>query len=233
MKEIKLDDRLTEIVRLLEKDKIYVDVGCDHGYVANFIVEKNIAKFVYATDISLPSLKKNEELALERGNSTKIVSLYGDGLNPVKDNDFDGAIIAGMGGELIISILNENIELIKDKILVLQPMSAARELRKFLYSNNLGIETESMTRDGNKFYEIIKVMPGAKTFSTTDFYFGENLVNSCDKILMEYIRLLIDINNSALDEVNISNNERALKRKSELEKENEIFKRILNECKNS
>lgn len=226
-----LDNRLKEIVELLGKVKIVVDVGCDHGYVANYLVENNLSDLVYATDISKDSLGKNREYSARRNNEDRVISLVGDGLNPVKDKEFNGVIIAGMGGELIIKILDDSKDIIDDKILVLQPMTASKELRKYLLENGFKIITESIVKDKNKFYEIIKATTGKSSGSKYSYYFGENLIEECDDTLIEYIENLLEKNKSFLIEAQKSKIEKGRERVKKLKEEIEFYEVIINGCK--
>ena len=230
-KSIKLDNRLKEIVKILGKNEIVVEVGCDHGYVANYLIEEDLAKLVYATDISKPSLEKNIEFSKLRGNENKVISILGNGLFPVKDKNFDAVIMAGMGGELIMKIIDDAFDFIQKKTLILQPMTARVELRKYLGEKGFKIEKESIIRDGNKFYEIIRAVPGEKIESTSFYYFGNNLVEECNETLIEYVEFLLEKNRVYLEQANKSNTEKSMLQRQKLTKEIEIFKEVLNECK--
>lgn len=230
-KSIKLDNRLKEIVKILGKNEIVVDVGCDHGYVANYLIEEDLAKLVYATDISKPSLEKNIEFSKLRGNENKVISILGNGLFPVKDKNFDAVIMAGMGGELIMKIIDDAFDFIQKKTLILQPMTARVELRKYLGEKGFKIEKESIIRDVNKFYEIIRAVPGEKIESTSFYYFGNNLVEECNETLIEYVEFLLEKNRVYLEQANKSNTEKSMLQRQKLTKEIEIFKEVLNECK--
>lgn len=230
-KSIELDDRLNEIVKILGENEIVVDVGCDHGYVANYLIEENFAKLVYATDISKPSLEKNIEFSKYRGNEYKVISLLGNGLFPVKNKDFNAVIMAGMGGELIMKIIDDSLDFIQDKTLVLQPMTARVELRKYLGKKGFQIKKESIVKDGNKFYEIIKAVPGEEIQSTSFYYFGNNLVEECNEVLIEYVKHLLEKNKMYLEQSKKSNTEKSILQRKKLEKEIEIFNEVLNGCK--
>lgn len=229
MKEINLNNRLKTIVDLLGPLNIVVDVGCDHGYVANYLVENNLSHLVYATDISGPSLMKNKEFAYNRGNDQKVISVLGDGLQPLKDKEFNGIIIAGMGGDLIIKILDEAKDFIEDKTLVLQPMTAKRDLRIYLYENGFSIIREELVRDGDKFYEIIKAQNGKVQKPKWDFYFGENLIEEKNPVLKEYLEFLIKKTNGFIQNASKSKSLKAQERIKELEEEKKIYEGVLNE----
>lgn len=230
MSEIKLDDRLMAIVELLGSVDIVVDVGCDHGYVANYLVENNLSKKVYATDISKDSLDKNREFSKKRGNEGEVISVLGDGLKPLNE-DFDGVVIAGMGGELIKEILEESKDKVKDKILILQPMTGRVELRKYLSENGFFIERESIVKDKNKFYEIIRAVPGEGYKSTSEFYFGNNLVADCNPVLIEYVEKYLEKTEIYLERAKNSKTKKGKAQQEDLKIEIKIFKGVLDECK--
>lgn len=229
--KIYLDNRLKEIVNLIGKVDVVVDVGCDHGYVSNYLVEENLSDLVYASDISYDSLMKNKEFAEKRKNSDKVISLHGNGLIPLKDKYFSGAIIAGMGGELIIKILEDSKELVRDKILVLQPMTAQKELRRYLSENGYEIIKESLVKESGKYYEIIKARSGNSEGSTCNYYFGENLIRDCDETFLEYVDFLRTKTLGLLEMAKVSETEKGRDRVKVLEEEINLYEVILDGCK--
>ena len=229
MKKIILDQRLLAIVDLVGKTATVVDVGCDHGYVANYLVEEKLAKKVYATDISEPSLRKNERFAYMRGNDQRVISLLGDGLEPLKDKDYDLVIIAGMGGDLIIKIIEESFDQVKDKTLVLQPMTQRDSVRKYLVAKGFKIQEEKIVRDKNKFYEIMKFIPGKDPGSTCDYLFGQNLLEAKDPVLKEYLEILLEKAESYIKKASQSQSPKAIKRRENLEREAKLYKELLDD----
>lgn len=229
MKKLILDQRLSAIVDLVGKADTVVDVGCDHGYVANYLVEENLAKKVYATDISEPSLRKNERFAYNRGNDQRVISILGDGLVPLRDKDFDLVIIAGMGGDLIIKILQESFDLVKDKTLILQPMTQRDQVRKYLVANGFKITKEAIVRDKNKFYEIMKFIPGKDLGSSCDYYFAKNLLEEKDPVLKEYLEHLLEKTENYIKKASQSQSTKAIKRRENLERQAKLYKELLDD----
>lgn len=229
MNKIILDQRLSAIVDLVGRADTVVDVGCDHGYVANYLVEEKLAKKVYATDISKPSLRKNERFAYMRGNDQRVISLLGDGLVPLKDKDYDLVIIAGMGGDLIIKIIEEAFDQVKNKTLVLQPMTQRDSLRKYLVAKGFKIQEEKIVRDKNKFYEIMKFIPGSDQGSTCDYLFGQNLLEEKDPVLKEYLEDLLEKTESYIKKASQSQSPKAIERRENLEREVKLYKELLND----
>lgn len=146
--------RLNEIVELCGKAKRVADVGCDHGKVLGELA-KNGAKYLVATDISEPSVRKAGEL-LNQLKFKKFSVRVGDGCQTLTEADkLDMIVVAGMGGLEIIEILKKSP--IKLTNLVLQPQNNVIKLRQFLMDNNFKIIVDKVIEDKQKFYNILKV----------------------------------------------------------------------------
>ena len=155
---MKLPARLEYIFSLCKKSIHTVDVGTDHGKLAVALVISGKADFVTASDINEKPLEKARTLVSELALSDKVRIFLTDGLNGMEDSSPDQIIIAGMGGELIRDIMsaaqwikNPNIRFI------LQPMTTAPELRRFLYEEGFTIECEGAVSEVDKVYEVLVV----------------------------------------------------------------------------
>lgn len=156
---MKLTKRLNEIAGMVNNNSIVADIGTDHGYIPKFLIDKEIAKMVIATDISKGSLDKTIGYIEEENLSDYINARLGDGLDPIKPFEVDTIIIAGMGGLLIAEILETNKKKLDSYIeYILQPMVGADELRKYLTNNGFRIIDDKVVREGDKFYEVIKAV---------------------------------------------------------------------------
>ena len=72
----KLSKRLQTIANVVTK-KVVCDVGCDHGLLAEYLLEKNIVDFVYVSDISKPSLDKAINLLSKKYNTFQAICTNG------------------------------------------------------------------------------------------------------------------------------------------------------------
>jgi len=109
-----------------------------------------------ATDISVASLNSARRSADEYNISDAITFIVTPGLDGISPADIDTIVIAGMGGETILSILKNapwtrqyNIKLI------LQPQSKIDLLSRFLYDTGYEIKEIKYVKDKNKRYTII------------------------------------------------------------------------------
>ncbi|MDE6361815.1 MAG: class I SAM-dependent methyltransferase, partial [Clostridia bacterium] len=77
----------------------------------------------------------------------------GDGLQVIDDGEVSCVVIAGMGGNEIMSILSHIPQGVKR--LVLSPHRNTVELRRFLSEKCIYIDKDYIVKDGRKFYDII------------------------------------------------------------------------------
>ncbi len=143
-------DRIKTICSYLGKCESFADVGCDHGYCAEYMLKNNLCEKAVISDVSAKSLNKAETLLASYVKSGRCIPVCCDGLQAV--GDVEQVLIAGMGGEEIVKILKEGY--IPDKF-VFQPMKNAPLLRNFLSDNGCKIIADDIFKDG-KFYFIIK-----------------------------------------------------------------------------
>ena len=159
-----LTKRLETIKNLVNNSKITVDVGTDHGYVPISLITEKRALKVIACDINKGPLNNARANIQKAGLFKKIELRLGGGLVPCETGEADTVIIAGMGGILIKDILEESyIKAQSAEKLILQPMNSQDVLREYLINNNFSIKNEHLAIEGEKFYNIIEVVPKKET----------------------------------------------------------------------
>lgn len=154
-------ERIGKICSYIDRCKTFADIGCDHGYCTQYALRKGLCERAYITDISAKCLKKAEKLLADYIESGVCVPICCDGLEGI-DKDCGQVLIAGMGGEEIIRILENSF--IPEKF-IFQPMKSAPELRKFLIERGCAITADDIFFDG-KYYFIIK---GERTGGTSPY----------------------------------------------------------------
>ena len=182
----RLTKRLETIVSELYKVKVFADIGCDHGYVAEAMLKSGKCDQAIITDVSAACLKKAEDL-LKADFKGRYISVVADGFNGVPPSD--EALIAGMGGELIISILKSADAL--PNILALQPMKNTDKVRSFLIKSGYKLIKDYLFKAEGKFYDFILAVKGEeeKPYTEKEIRFGRgNLSGKCEDF-KEYILL--------------------------------------------
>src|SRR5690606_28479720 len=102
----KLSKRLETVASFVPTGAIVADIGSDHAYLPCYLVHQNIVnKAVAGEVVKGPYESALRQVKLE-GLEDKVIVRLADGLQAIEDNDqVDTITIAGMGGPLIVSIL--------------------------------------------------------------------------------------------------------------------------------
>ena len=154
-----LTDKRLLLCAGLIKGRVAADIGTDHGYLPAYLVSKGICERCIAADINEKPLEQARKTASEHGLEDKIDIVLSDGLKNVSLFSVSDIVIAGMGGELIASIIDECDALRQENAyhLILQPMTRPEALREYLYKNGFEIETEKCVREGKFNYSVMSV----------------------------------------------------------------------------
>ncbi|MBQ1374724.1 MAG: SAM-dependent methyltransferase, partial [Clostridia bacterium] len=156
---IVLDPRLSMIARLVGPCECYADIGCDHGRLGAFMLQKGLCQRAVLTDISEPSLAKARALMDHLDLADRVTFAVGDGARALRE-PVDAVVIAGMGGATIAQIVRDGRENLGGARLILQPNVAAPQLRQALSECGYAIFDEHVARDGRRNYVIICARPG-------------------------------------------------------------------------
>ena len=137
------------------------DVGTDHGYLPVWLLQHGRMESAIASDINALPLGHARATAAEYGVTACIDFRLCPGLAKIGSEECDTVAIAGMGGETIIAIL-ESATWTKDgaHTLLLQPMTKAAELRRWLSVNGYAFTDERLVWDKNYLYPVLRVNGG-------------------------------------------------------------------------
>lgn len=161
---IRLDKRLETILTWLPKGSTFVDVGTDHAYLPVSAIERGILSFAIAADINEGPLLMAKQTVKQAGLEDKISCRLSDGLEKIEPYEVKGATICGMGGGLIVSILEAYPETTKSlDFLLLQPMTHSDVLRTWLGNHGWLIVEEALVEDGRFLYELMYARPNRGT----------------------------------------------------------------------
>ena len=194
MESIKLSKRLRAIADFVPAGARVADIGTDHGYIPVWLAQNRLAAMIAAADINRGPLDHARETAERYGVTDEIRFALCSGLEFDGSSEYDTVIIAGMGGELIASILeaapwtNQ-----KETTLILQPNSRIPHLVNWLIDHGFRIADVSLVKDAGKLYQIMVVRPGQSAPVLTE---AEGLINQLyfekkDPLLGEYLESLL------------------------------------------
>lgn len=153
-----LDPRLRSIASLVRSGSRLADIGCDHGYLICALMRDGRIDGGIACDINEKPLDKARGEIERQGLTYKIACRLGDGLFPLDQDEVDDIVIAGMGGEMIASILERcPWESLTNKQFLLQPMTKAPFLRHWLCTNGYCISAEKASLSSGHAYTVMRV----------------------------------------------------------------------------
>jgi len=202
------------------------DIGCDHGKVAVALIKREKAKRVVSSDISGASLDKARKLVKARKMEGVISLREGDGLSVLEEAEADVAVLAGMGGELIMDILAANPGKAPDT-LVLSCNTASGKLRKWLAENGYYIADEAIEYENRRYYPVILARRGQSVaLSDLELEFGPVLLKKKPKPLKHFVRKRIEKTKVIKREIEKSSSERKDMLVSELEQRLNAYKEL-------
>lgn len=195
MNKPNLDARLLSVAAFVRDGAYACDIGTDHAYLPVYLVLTGRATRALASDINKGPVMRAEESVAKYGVSDKIKVILSDGLAGAENYPITDIIIAGMGGELIASIL-EAARWTRDERyrLILQPMTHAEILRKYLAENGFAVIDEKIVAEPNdkKIYQIIcaEFSGNNESYATDELYLGrhnirrggEGFIKLCERL---------------------------------------------------
>lgn len=186
---MKLSNRLKAVASFVEKGSNIADIGTDHGYIPIYLVKEAIAQRAIAMDIRTGPLKRAHDHIKEHGLQDRIETRLSDGLGQLNPGEADTVIIAGMGGELILHILEQGKPLWESvNRWILSPQLDLERVRRYLQQHGFCIREEIMVEEDGKFYNILLVIRGKMEYrKVSDFRYGKILIEKGDPVLLRYL----------------------------------------------
>ena len=140
----------------LVSGKFVADIGTDHAYIPLWLVEHGICERAIASDINEGPVKKAAENVAQSSERNRITVVRADGLESDVFSGCDNVVIAGMGGELIVKILEKSPIIRKIGMrLILQPMTKAEHVRAYLWQHGYEILSDKVVLEDGRIYQVI------------------------------------------------------------------------------
>jgi tRNA (adenine22-N1)-methyltransferase len=228
---MELSERLKFIMENVEKTKVLADIGTDHGYIPIYAVKNNIVNKAIACDINKEPLDKAKLNCILENVDENVEFRLGNGLKVLDEEEVDVVIIAGMGGNLIRDILEEDIDKVKSlDYLVLQPAQNPEILREYLYNNEYEVINEDLCYEENKYYELFKVRKKEEENTKLDSIYYEispRFLMSKHPLLKGYLEMKLE-NYNKINSFIKEDTVNALERKKIIDEKIEFIKNVIN-----
>lgn len=155
MRVPELSNRLMSAVGFV-RGGFLADVGTDHAHLPVYLYKLGKIRGAVAADINEGPLERARVNIAAYGAAEGIQTVLSDGLQKLEDYRPDDIVIFGMGGELIIRIIDDAKWVRNANIrLILQPMTKQEEVRTYLMENGFFIADEVLSEDDGKIYQTI------------------------------------------------------------------------------
>ena len=158
---MKLSKRLSAVAKMVPVNTTFVDVGTDHADLPVYLCEQGICPHVVASDVAPGPLSSASAHTAQAGLADRIDCRLADGLSSVTPGETDGAVLCGMGGKLMMRILEAKFDLVRQlKYLILQPQSDAGALRQYAVEHGFRITEETLIKEDGRLYQVLRIEPG-------------------------------------------------------------------------
>ena len=228
---MELTARLQAVADQVPLGAAFADIGTDHAYIPIYLTEQNVISEAIAMDINRGPLERAEEHIREYGFENRIQTRLSDGLKKLEIGEADAMIAAGMGGALVIKILEDRKEVAKSlKELILQPQSELGKVRAYLLENGYQVISENMILEDGKYYPMMKVIPceeNVEAYESEELEYGKWLLKHANPVLKQFLEREIQINEGIIKSLNAQQTERAKCRQDEILQKNEEIRQVL------
>lgn len=152
MKKIRPDERIRAAAAFVRDGAVFADIGTDHGYLPLFLSKCGRISRAICTDINEHPLA-NARAHIGDGGGCPFVFVHTPGLDGLSDMGITDIAICGMGGELIVQILDA-APFVRDPDirLILQPMTKQELVRTYLAQHGFCLRQEAYSLAESKYY---------------------------------------------------------------------------------
>ena len=228
---MKLSKRLETVASFVTQGSNIADIGTDHGYIPIYLIREGIACHAVAMDVRKGPLKRADAHVSMYGLTEKIETRLSDGLQALQPGEADTVIIAGMGGELVIHILEQGKHM-WDSVAqwILSPQSDLDKVRRYLVSHGFQIRKETMLEEDGKFYTVMKAVPGSMEYGGESHYlYGRYLIYEKNPVLARFLEKEKRLKEEVLARISIQDTKGARERLETLKQELQWIKEVQDE----
>lgn len=184
---IRVSKRLSKVASFVEKGAIVADIGSDHAYLPCYLIANGIIQKAIAGEVVKGPYESAIKNVRREGLSNAVTVRLANGLFAIEDEDGVNTVtIAGMGGSLIATILDEGKDRLRNvKRIIAQPNIYAKGIRDWAVDNGWMIVDEAILSEDGKIYEIIVLEKGEATYDKLELLIGPFLLQSKSPVFFE------------------------------------------------
>lgn len=158
----KLSRRLQAITEQIPPAATLADIGSDHAFLPCYTCLEGMTPWAIASEVAQGPLRAVQQQVFRSGLAETISVRLGDGLNVLARAEVDVVVIAGMGGHLMVDILDAGQERLQGiSRLILQPNVREKQVRLWLMQHDWELIDEVIIEEDGTTYEILIAEAGA------------------------------------------------------------------------
>lgn len=208
---MQLSKRLQQVAAFVENGSVLADIGSDHAYLPTYLVKNGTIKQAIAGEVVKGPYASAVRNVRREGVESYITVRLANGLEAIqKEDQVDTVTIAGMGGALIATILEEGQEhLTTVNRIITQPNIHAEAIRRWAVKNEWTIIAEEILKEDDKIYEIVVLERGYSSYTEKELLLGPFLIKEKNDVFYEkwqreiqqWKRILSSLKDAKEDEV--------------------------------
>lgn len=149
-----LDARLSAAAAYVRRGHPAADIGCDHGKLSAWLAGSGCCPLVFACDLREEPLNRARAACAPWGD--RVVFRLGSGLEVLRPDEADDLILAGMGADTILQILDAAPWVFDPRYnLVLVPATKHSILRRGLARRGFALREETLCRAAGRLYTVM------------------------------------------------------------------------------
>lgn len=180
----RLSQRLLHVAQHVPLGARLADIGSDHAYLPVYLAKKGLISYAVAGEVVKGPYQNTTQIIKQEQVENIVHSRLANGLAAyTKEDRIDTITICGMGGPLMVNILNASPEKLAARpVLILQPNVGADAVREWLEKNCYRITQEEILDEAGHVYEIIvaEADPNAQKMTADELFFGPFLLQRKD-----------------------------------------------------
>lgn len=151
----KISRRLKTVASFISEGAYFADIGSDHAYLACYACLKDDTARAIAGEVSTGPFTSAQQTVQSLGLTNVVDVKLDDGLR-VLETGVTEIVIAGMGGSLIKSIIEDGEQKLHSvNRMIIQPNNHEHYVRDVFLKYNYSITNEEILEENNHIYEIL------------------------------------------------------------------------------
>lgn len=154
---VKLSRRLAALSEWVPQGARFADIGTDHALLPVYLAGSGKISFAVAGDVNAGPVEAAKRQVAEAGLAGLVSVRHGDGLTVLEPGEVDTVCIAGMGGSLMVRLLEAAGERLKGvNTLILSPHVAEEAVRRWLTDHGFVLDREALLEEDGVIYTMLR-----------------------------------------------------------------------------